>query len=303
MKYEEDSEDIEFPPCKINKDDGKYFKKKSNQNPCIQFIEKIKNDRKMRIIVIISGILLLILIIILIAVFAKKKPQTLHPQSPKPNPDNKEKKENGGYLILNYLIESNDTINIINLPPNLKDKEDFIIETINPDNRIRNLENYDFYNNNNNITYKQANFGILKLNISFNKPLSTMFNLFKNCKDLTEVDLTKFNSKEIVNMNSSFLNCEKLFNLDFTNFNSTNVESMDNTFENCINLPGLNLSSFRSSKLKSMKNTFKNCKSIYILDIKGFDSENYMNESQMNNNIILIKKESDKEKLNESCLS
>ena len=62
MKYEYTSEDLEFRKKSFNK------KSKAESNCFLQFIEKLKKNKKWIIIAIISGILLLILIIVLIAV-------------------------------------------------------------------------------------------------------------------------------------------------------------------------------------------------------------------------------------------
>ena len=139
MKYEYTSEDFEFrtQPLKL--------KAKTKSNCFLQFIEKLKTNKKMRIITIIIGssILLLIVMIILIVVLTKKKDEnpSISGVSESPNPI---KDIKGGYLILNYLFESkDDKINIINIPQELNE-DDFNVNKINEYNTIgiRNLDNF-----------------------------------------------------------------------------------------------------------------------------------------------------------------
>ena len=82
MKYDEDSEDLDFPPCIVQKSDMKPI-------PPLPFYKKYL------LILLIGGIIILALIIFLIVCF------TL--------PGN-----DGGYLILNYMTKENEKIKIFN---------------------------------------------------------------------------------------------------------------------------------------------------------------------------------------------
>ena len=89
IKYEYTSEDLEFrkKPYKI--------KSKSESNCFLQFIEKIKTNKKIRIITIVSGILLLVLIIILIVVLTRKNDENSSIKKTRPKkPDQNEELDN-----------------------------------------------------------------------------------------------------------------------------------------------------------------------------------------------------------------
>ena len=186
MKYEEDSEDIEFPPCKIDKYEGpglgpgpkSYFGKCS----------------KYKIIAIISAIVILALILFLIIFLKRKKPVPKdEPQPPIPPII-----EDGGYLIASYLIESNENITIINIPEKLTEKDYSINQIIN-DNRVRNLGEINGNNHKYSIKPDKTNI-LVEYKIKFNKILSNMSGIFKECENLINVDFTYCNSSKIENI-------------------------------------------------------------------------------------------------------
>ena len=51
--------------------------------------------------------------------------------------------------------------------------------------------------------------------------------MFYNCKSLTSINLTKFNTKLIKDMSNLFYNCNSLRILDITKFNTSQVENME----------------------------------------------------------------------------
>ena len=259
MKYKEDYEEISFPPVIISskdelktQEDLKSYKKPRRGG-------FFSNKKNIWIIVGAISFVLLIILIIVLAVSLKKKP--------------------GGYITLDYLVESNDKITIFNPPKGLNKKDYSITLTqTGNNNNLRLLEN----NVNVQIEGNQFNTkekGIIQLRISFNKAISTMAEMFKDCNKLIKADLSNFESSKVTSMNSAFLNCAELESANFDYFNSKKVENMDRAFENCERLPGLNLSSFETPKLKSMNSMFKNCVKLYILDISNFN----LNKVQINN--------------------
>ena len=53
-----------------------------------------------------------------------------------------------------------------------------------------------------------------------------------------------------------FQDCRELTLLDITHFNTSLVTDMNLMFDNCISLTSLNLSSFKTSKVLNMKKCF-----------------------------------------------
>ena len=50
--------------------------------------------------------------------------------------------------------------------------------------------------------------------------------MFYNCQDITEIDLSYFNTSEVTNMTYMFLRCTKLTSLNLSNFNTSKVTNM-----------------------------------------------------------------------------
>jgi len=60
--------------------------------------------------------------------------------------------------------------------------------------------------------------------------------------------------------------------LNLSNFDTSNVINMEEMFRNCTSLVSLNLSSFNTSKVTSTWYMFMNCSKIMILDLSSFDT-------------------------------
>ncbi len=53
---------------------------------------------------------------------------------------------------------------------------------------------------------------------------------FEGCNSLTTLDISKFNTKEVKDMNGMFKNCKKLLFLDVKNFDTNNVRDFAEMF-------------------------------------------------------------------------
>ena len=47
--------------------------------------------------------------------------------------------------------------------------------------------------------------------------------MFINCKKLSNLDLSSFNTNNVKNMSGMFFDCQNLSNLDLSSFNTNNV--------------------------------------------------------------------------------
>lgn len=57
-----------------------------------------------------------------------------------------------------------------------------------------------------------------------------MSNMFRDCKSLTSLDLSMFNTKNVDDMELAFCGCENLEFLDLSNFDTRKVISMRSIF-------------------------------------------------------------------------
>ena len=96
--------------------------------------------------------------------------------------------------------------------------------------------------------------------------------LFDSCVNITEIDLSKFDTSGVTTMEGMFNGCSKLENINFKNINTSSVTDMSVMFQNCGELTQLDLRMFRTPKLKSMEYMFYNAYSVFMLDITSFDT-------------------------------
>jgi hypothetical protein len=296
MKYIEDDGDLEFPYCRTINDNNSI--PLSIQNKSSTSIKK----KYLYIIIIILCIIIVGLSIFLIVYFSQKKDKIEIIINPINNAPPKE-----NYIIAKYHIESNNDINLFNIPKNSNESNFNVNEIV---NGVRILEenNNSLYNENDTYFYNSS--GIDKnitIIIRINNALESISHMFQNCTNLVEVNFSKFISNNIRNIESTFSNCASLNSVYFTNFNSSNIETMDNAFENCESLTELNLSSFTTTNLQTMNSMFKNCKSLNFLNLSNFElNENIsFNDVFLNvNQLILISKYNNtREKLGKNAIA
>lgn len=103
----------------------------------------------------------------------------------------------------------------------------------------------------------------------------SMKRMFYNCKILQSLDLSSFNTGNVVSegMKEMFYGCEKLQTLELSsNFTTSKVTTMEKMFCNCQVLQSLDLSSFTTATVTSMKSMFQYCKALVSLDLSSFDT-------------------------------
>ena len=124
---------------------------------------------------------------------------------------------------------------------------------------------------------------LTKINLSsFNtKNVVNMNSLFYNCSNLIKINLTSFDTINVTNMCSMFYQCSNLIELDLSSFNTKNVTNMSYMFCNCNNLTKINLSSFNTINVKDISSIFCNCSNLKELDLSSFNTKNVTNMSSM----------------------
>ena len=80
--------------------------------------------------------------------------------------------------------------------------------------------------------------------------------MFEKCSDITEIDLSDFDSSRVTNMGYMFYGCSSLSSLNLTNFDTSSVVTMYWMFYGCSSLFSLNLSNFNTSKVTNMGSMF-----------------------------------------------
>lgn len=109
-----------------------------------------------------------------------------------------------------------------------------------------------------------------------------MESMFHGCSSLTTLDLSNFDTSEVTDMIMMFSDCTGLTTLDVSNFDTSNVTSMYSMFYRCSGLTSLDLSSFNTSNVTSMQTMFCNCSSLTtIYSSINFDTSAVSNSNNM----------------------
>ena len=108
-----------------------------------------------------------------------------------------------------------------------------------------------------------------------------MGSMFYNCSSLTALDLNSFNTSNVTNMEFMFSNCTNLTSLNLSNFDTSNVTDMGSMFFSCGNLTTLDLSSFDTSQVTDMNGMFNNCPNLKELNISSFNTSQVTDMNSM----------------------
>jgi len=148
--------------------------------------------------------------------------------------------------------------------------------------------------------------GTYKIKIIFFNPIKDCSFMFTNCKNITKIDFSSFNTNQTINMECMFSGCSNIKILNLSNFNTENVINMRGMFgecskvlnfdyytadffgsdggedaiyyEGCPNLMDLNLSSFNTKNVKDMSYMFCGCKKLNNLKISSaFNTKKVIN--------------------------
>lgn len=111
-----------------------------------------------------------------------------------------------------------------------------------------------------------------------------MRNMFYLCTNLESVNLKGLNTENVVNTNQMFRDNYSLTSLDLSTFNVENVEKMYAMFYMCTSLKTLDLSSFNAISVKDVSWMFAHCISLTSLNLSNFTAKSAVNTSYMFHN-------------------
>ena len=125
------------------------------------------------------------------------------------------------------------------------------------------------------------NSGTFTIKLIFKIKLENCAGLFWECKNLIDINLSNFKTKNVKNMYGMFYGCNNLTNVNLSNFNTENVMNMESMFNGCSGLKSLDLKSFNTEKVTNMNNMFHGCSKLVTLDLISFNTQNVINLSCM----------------------
>ena len=117
--------------------------------------------------------------------------------------------------------------------------------------------------------------------VYFNTVPQSLKYMFKSTSGITKIDLSNFDTSNVLSMEGMFQNCQDLEYLNLNGMKTSSVNNMESMFEGCKKLESLDLSSFETSSVLNMKNMFNNCENLAYLDVSSFDTSSVSDMTQM----------------------
>ena len=206
------------------------------------------------------------------------------------------KKENKINLVLNikkedinkdiYFLDNTDNKVFINEKDKEEHHHDFMKEL--------NESNVELYINNEKYKYQKyftpTKEGIYEILLKFNINIKDCSFMFYNCSNIIDIDLSSFNSENVINMLSMFEGCSNLTNINLSEFNTKNVTKMNCMFVGCKKLSSIDLSLFDTKKVESLFCMFQNCSNLTNINLSSFNAENVTNMAGMFYNCSKLEK-------------
>jgi len=123
--------------------------------------------------------------------------------------------------------------------------------------------------------------GNYTIKYSFMNYLTRINHMFCECSSIISINLSNFNTKNVINMSCIFARCSSLTNVNLTNINTQNVKNMYGLFIKCRSLTSINLSNFNTRNVTNMMMMFKECSSLTNIDLSRFSTRNVENKKLM----------------------
>ncbi len=111
--------------------------------------------------------------------------------------------------------------------------------------------------------------------------VTTMKDMFANCRNLETLDVSHFDTSQVTDMSGMFEDCSNLSSLDVSHFDTSQVTDMDCMFMYCENLKILDVSHFDTSQVTNMASMFVSCENLKTLDVSHFDTSQVTNMASM----------------------
>ena len=124
--------------------------------------------------------------------------------------------------------------------------------------------------------------------LKWNLTITNCNYMFEGCHNITEIDLSNFDSSQVSSMSYMFENCRSLKLLELSNLNTSKVTNMDHLFENCYSLTELDLFNFDTSKVIDMNSMFYNCLSFTSINLSKFNTSQVKSMNHMFYNCLLL---------------
>ena len=154
--------------------------------------------------------------------------------------------------------------------------------------------NTELYINDNKFEYQKyfipEKEGVFNIKLKINTFIKDCSHMFYGCKNIINIDLSSFNSKNVTNMSFMFYDCINLEKINLSSFDTKNVTNMESMFDNCNNIQSIDLSSFDTENVINMMYMFVSCKKLEYIDLSSFSTTNIENADLMFHECLNLKK-------------
>ena len=127
------------------------------------------------------------------------------------------------------------------------------------------------------------------IEILWEEPLTNCSQMFFKCFNITEIDLSNFDSSKVVDLSQMFYQCQQLNSIKFGNFDTSSVTNMGGMFLGLNLIKSLDLSNFVTSNVVDMNNLFAYLENIEYLNIDNFDTSSVTSMKRMFVNCLSLK--------------
>ena len=108
------------------------------------------------------------------------------------------------------------------------------------------------------------------IKLVWNSAVTNCSSMFYNINGIKKVDLSEFNSENVIDMSKMFYYCTKLEEIIFGNLDTSNVVNMDSMFYYDSLITYMDLSNLDASKVTSMNSMFLRCEGLISIDLSKF---------------------------------
>ena len=117
--------------------------------------------------------------------------------------------------------------------------------------------------------YKGARTEYLNELLSLCENINSAEDMFNDCENLTELDLSNLDTSNIKNMSNMCRGCIRAIEIDLRNCDTSNVQNMSYAFDSCIVLAKLNISNFTFDNVNLSTNMFRDVPANCQIIVKG----------------------------------
>jgi surface protein len=105
-------------------------------------------------------------------------------------------------------------------------------------------------------------------------------NVFYGCSNLTELNVSNWDTSNVTNFNLFANGCTNLQSLDVSNWDTSNVTNFPGFALGCTNLQSLDVSNWDTSNVTNFTGFANNCTNLQSLDVSNWDTSNVTNFTQ-----------------------